>query len=263
MSTGSSTADRPGFEPWAFVAFAVAGATAALFLYLGCRTGGDLPVLAYRFGLLALGWTSAVGMLLALLWSVRRRPVLQRKRAWPLFALGASLWFCSLPIAYPSSHEGKFSATRFRLPLEGQARVRFGGERARENPLVFDPARRFGYAFEAPAGTLLRVVAPAAGTLVARAHGRTGEVLVLATGAREFCVLEGLAPSSAEFAPGTVIGAGELLGSAAGVLYVHLQDAPELGHGEGIPMRYFGYRADGRLAEAGVPIPPQEIASVP
>jgi hypothetical protein len=44
---------------------------------------------------------------------------------------------------------------------------------------------------------------------------------------------------------------------------VHLQDAPAVGRGEGIPMRYWGYRLHGRPAESGVPIPPQEVEHDP
>lgn len=254
---------REAFEPWAFAAFAVAAATGGLFLYLGLRPGGAGPVLAYRLGLLFLGWIAAVGMLLALVWSLRRRPVLQRRRVWPLTALGASLWLCSLPIAYPSSHEGRFSATRFRLPFEGEARVRFGGDDARDNPLVFDPARCFGFGFEASGGGVLPVVAPAAGELVARAPGRAGEILVLATGPGEWCLLEGLEAAALRVQLGQRVEAGAPLGEARGILYLHLQDAPEPGRGEGIPLRVFGYRVHGRAAEAGLPVPPQVVAHPP
>ncbi|NOT31527.1 MAG: hypothetical protein HOP15_13855 [Planctomycetes bacterium] len=255
-----SSSPRPNFEPWAWIAFALAAASAGLLFFLGLRPGGSAPVLVYRFGLLLSGWASAVAMLLALLWSLRRRPVLQRGRAWPLAALAASLWFCSLPFAYPSSHEGRFSPTRFRLPFEGTARVRFGGERKAENPFLFDPARRFGTAFEARGGEPLAVCAPAAYPPLGRSGGRRGEVLVLATGAREYCVLEGLVPNSCALASGATVNAGDPLGVAHEFLTAHLQDHPEPGRGEGVPMRYWNYLANGRSAEVGVPVPPQEVA---
>ena len=254
------SATRERFEPWAWAAFALAGSTAGLFAFLGFRTGGAAPVLAYRFGLIVAGWLSAVAMALALAWSLRRRPVLQRGRAWPLAALGLSLWFCSLPIAYPSSHEGKYSPTRFRLPFEGGARVRYGGEHALGNPLVFDPARRFGTAFEKRGAEPLVVSAPADGTLVERRTQGSLEVLALATGAREYCVLAGLAPGTCALAPGSAVRAGARLGTAE-LLFVHLQDRPAPGDGEGIPMRFWNYVVDGRAAEAGVPVPPQEVAA--
>jgi hypothetical protein len=247
------------FEPWAFAAFGLAAATASVFVYLGLRPGGPGPVVAYRVGLLVLGWSAAVGMLLALLFSLRRRPVLQRRRVWPLASLAASLWFCSLPIAYPSSHAGRFSATRFRLPFEDEARVRFGGNDARDNPFVFDPARCFGSAFEPLEGEVLQVVAPADGQLLARLPGRRGELLVLATAPGEWCLLEGLLPGTVALAPGDAVEEGQPLGAATDLLCMHLQDRPEPGAGEGIPLRYFGYRVGGRVAEAGIPIPSQRV----
>ncbi len=256
-----SRAAREGFESWAWIAFALSAATAGLFLFLGLRPGGSGPVLAYRYGLLVLGWAAAVGMMVAMLWCLRRRPVLQRGRAWPLSALAASLWFCSLPIAYPSSHEGKFSPTRFRLPFEGTAHVRYGGGEAARNHLLFDPARRFGTAFEKRGGEALRVLSPAPGKIVNRSPGRGGEVLVLATGADEFCVLDGLELDTDVPTLGASLDAGEPLGRARGLLFVHLQDQQEPGSGEGIPMRFWSYLVDGRAAESGIPVPPQEIAS--
>jgi hypothetical protein len=254
---------RARFEPWAYLAFALAGATAALFLFLGSRPGGELAARAFRWGPLVLGCASAVGMLAALAWCLRRRPILQRGRAWPLLALGTSLWFCSLPIAYPSSYEGRFSTTRFRLPFEGPARVTAGGEDA--NPLLFDPARRFGTVFRSSGDeqTLLPIVAPAAGAVVGRTSTRSGEALVLATAPGEFCVLEGLEPGSCTLEAGASVAAGERIGTASGRLSMHLQDAPAPGRGEGIPMRYWGYRLHGRPAESGVPIPPQEVEHDP
>lgn len=247
---------RARFEPWAYAAFALAGATAALFLFLGSRPGGELAVRAFRWGPLVLGGASAIMMLAALALCLRRRPVLQRGRAWPLFALATSLWFCSLPIAYPSSHEVP-STTRFRMPFEGAARVVVGGEDA--NPLLFDPARRYGTVFRSAGGEgVLAVVAPAAGTVIERRAQRGGEALVLATGAGEYCVIAGLEPGSCTLEVGAAVQPGERLGRAPEVA-VHLQDSPEAGRGEGIPMRYWGYRLHGRAAESGIPIPPQDV----
>jgi hypothetical protein len=248
------------FEPWAYAAFLLMAAVLGLFFYLGMRPGGRTAVWAYRFGLLGVGWASAVGMLAALLYCARRRPLLQRGRAWPLTALGAALWMCSLPIAYPSSHEGRFSSTRFRLPFTGTARVLHGGERATENPLRFDPARCFGFTF-APLGTeALKVVAPAAATLERIIPGSGAALVVLSTGRNEYCLLEGLERLSPDLRAGCSLVPGSALGESAHRLTVHLQDSVEPGMGEGIPLRFWDYRANGRLAEVGVPVPPQEVS---
>lgn len=215
--------------------------------------------MAYRYGPLIGGGTAAVFLLGAVIHCLRRRPVLQRRRTWPLASLGVSLWFCSLPIAYPSAHEGKFSPTEFRLPFEGRARVRYGGEERGSNPLLFDPSRRFGLCFEPLApGTLLRVVAPCAGELVSVFEGRAGAGLVLATGADEFCTLEGL-DVAPELPVGTILVPGQVLGQASARLVLALADQPGPGRGEGIPVRFRSYRLGGRPVEVGVPSAGQEL----
>jgi len=73
-------------------------------------------------------------------------------------------------------------------------------------------------------------------------------------------VLEGLAPGSCELASGARVRAGDALGRGGDLLFVHLQDRPAPGAGEGVPMRYWHYVVDGRRAESGVPVPPQEVA---
>jgi len=251
------------FEPWAWFAFALALATLGLFLYLGSRPGGEAARLAYRYGPLVGGGAAAVFLLGALIHCLRRRPVLQRRRTWPLAALGVSLWFCSLPIAYPSAHEGKYSPQAFRLPFEGPARVRFGGEEGRSNPLLFDPSRRFGVCFEplAAAGTL-PVVAPCAGELVAVFEGRNGAGLVLRSGAEEYCTLEGL-DAPVPLAVGAALAQGQVLGRASARLVLYLADRPGPGRGEGIPVRFRDYRLGGREVELGLPVAGQELEARP
>ncbi|MSR63102.1 MAG: hypothetical protein EXS08_11730 [Planctomycetes bacterium] len=253
-----SVPPRMGFEPWAWFAFALVGLTLGLLLFLGCRTGGPTAVLVYRQGPLWLGLASAVLMTGGLLWSARRRPLLQRGRVWPLGLLGGSLWVCSLPIAYPSSHEGKFSATHFSLPFAGPARVLVGGEERMKNRFLFDPSRRFGSVFAAEAGGPLTVLAPAAARVAARAEGE----LVLCVAEAEYLFFEGLEPGSCALEPGAEVSRGQVLASAAGPLTVFLQDGLERGRAEGVPMRYFGYRSDGRVADSGVPIPPQVVVNL-
>lgn len=248
------------FEPWAWPAFGLLGASLALFLVMGSRPGGVLAVLAYRWGLFAVGGAAAAAMFLAMAWSLRRRPVLQRGRAWPLTALGISLWLCSLPIPYPSSHEGKPSPVRFRLPFEGEARVLWGGEEKSTNGLVYDPSGRFGTCFELDGPRA--VMAPADGRLVAREQGRYGRRVVLEVAPDAYLVVDGLTTGSEGPDPGAALRAGEPLGQASSKLCVFLMDGPRYGRSEGIPMRFWSYAADGRSIEAGVPIPPQRVAQL-
>jgi hypothetical protein len=140
--------------------------------------------------------------------------------------------------------------------------VRSGGERAAQNDLRFDPARCFGTAFERTEGAM-DVRAPADAVVRGRESGRDGELLVLETAPGEYCVLAGLEPGSCAVTTASPVERGAHLGRAAGVLTVHLQDDPRPGEGEGIPLRYFRYRLDGRAVASGVPVPPQEVANEP
>ena len=171
-------ANPRGFEPWAWAAFALGLATVGLLLFLGWRPGGAAPVLAYRWGPLVLGGAAAALLFFALLWCALCRPVLQRGRVAPLAVLAASLWFCSFPLAYPSSHEGHPSQVRFVLPFRGEARVRWGGERHETNRLLFDPSRRFGFCFEPISDEALVVRAPAAARVERSDDSHLGRTLV-------------------------------------------------------------------------------------
>jgi len=246
---------RRSFEPWAWCAFALAGAALGLSVYLGLRPGGRGPVLAFTWGPLALGAAAALLLIGALAWALVRRPVLQRRRATPLAILAATLWFCSFPIAYPSSHEGHPSRVRFRLPFEGEWRVRWGGEERADNVLVLNPSRCFGFVFDG---------APPDASVVAPCPGRVRAVspLVLEVAPREYLVLEGL--GTLDVAEGARVEPGDRLGALARAeLTVHLEDAPRPGTGEGIPLLFRGFRADGRAVERGVPRRGQRVAPDP
>jgi hypothetical protein len=256
-------APRERFEPWAWFAFALAAATLVLFLYLGSRPGGERAHQLYRHGPLALGGAAAVFLLGALFHCLRRRPMLQRRRVWPLAALAGTLWFCSLPIAYPSPRQGKYSPTRFRLPFEGRARVLYGGEEVRASPFLFDPSRRFAVCFEPVAsGAALEVVAPMQATVVAKFEGPGGPGVVLHAGGEEHCVLEGFAEFGG-FSVGQALGEGSRLGRVDARLTMYLADRPDPGRGEGIPLRFSGYLLGGRAVSVGVPSAGQELESGP
>jgi hypothetical protein len=247
---------KTGFEPWAWVAFVLAGLVAATFLYLGLRPGGRGPILAYSLGLPIVGTASGLWMAVGMIWSVLHKPVLQRGRLKALVAGAASMWMASLPIAYPSSYEGKPSALAFRLPFEGERSVRWGGLEREENALIFDPARRFGVVFEQPEeAPPTDVLAPAAGELRAWVQVEPGGVwsTVLEVGADRYLVLSGLEQPAATL--GVRIEAGARLGRSLGpTLTVHLEDCPDPGSGEGIPFYFRDFLAGESLRERGVPV---------
>ena len=277
-------ARAPPPERWPFAVFALAAATLAVFVYLGARPGGRGPILAYRYGPPALGILNALALGVALVWSALRPPLVRPRRVAAWTAAGAGLWLCSLPLAYPSSHDGHPSAVRFRLPFDGEWTVRWGGERHATNALVLSPGRRYGFDFVRgdgadPEGSVgAPVLAPAEGEVVAVEQSLAddlgasseggpasawGNHVVLRVAAQEFLVLGGLQQGSVGVVPGERVRAGQELArvgrsalsrvSPAPHLAVHLQDAPEPGRGEAIPMRFFAYESGGHEVEAGIP----------
>lgn len=275
MTSGpSAPSDRRGFEPWAWLAFALGLATLTLFVALGLRPGAPLGLWLYLSGTAWLFLGAALLLVLALLWGVTHRPLLARRRAVPLAVLGACLLAVSLPFPYPSSHAARWSSVAFRLPFDGTWRVRWGGERRATNALVYSPARRYGFEFVRADGPTAgaTVLAPCAGRVRSsvgdQADGaaeRTpfGNHVVLEVAPGEFLVLGNLRQGSIRAVPGSTVEKGAELaqvGDSAGVsrpadpqLMVHLQDTPEPGRGEGIPLRFHAYRANGREVDAGVP----------
>ena len=259
------TTGEKGYEPWAWLAFGLGALIAALYLYLGLRPGGTGPLLAYSYGPFVLGFAAALGLLGGLGWCLLRRPALQRRRTVPLAVLAASLWWCSFPLPYPSSHARSSSRVSFRLPFEEEARVLLGGERRRRNPnpLVLHPSRRFGVCFEPPAGKEADVLSPAAGRVVGLEpeDERAPVRLVIDVAPGEFLVLEGLVPGSVPVGAGAEVVPGEVLGRSGSTLCLFLQDGPVVGRSEGIPFRFADYLADGTHVESGLPEPPQRVQS--
>ncbi len=261
---------KPRLELWVWVALSVALATAGLFLYLGVRPGGSGPIAAYVYGRTLLFLAGAAVLLFGIVWSVVKRPVMQRGRGMAFLGLAMSLFFCQYPLPYPSSHEKSPSATRFRLPFEGEWVVGCGGSRLSENPYVLLPDRRFGFVFKPGEGNEGdgAVVAPAAGEVVLvhtgepeRGEEHYGNLVVLRTAEAEYAFLAGLETVSA--AVGQEVAAGDALGrvgasSSSPVLpYPHvavwLQDNTAIRRGEGIPMYFHGYAEGERTVERGIP----------
>ena len=279
VSTDPFTVGRAGFEGWSRAAFFLALLTVGLYVYLGSRPGGIGAVGAYRLGPTILGLAAMLLLVFGLVWSLLRRPVLQRGRLAPLLALAACVWFTSYPLAYPSSYANRPSRVAFRLPVrDGEWTVRWGGLQRAENALVLLPDRCFGYDLVRLEGsdpeenTSLGaiVVAPADGSVVAvlgvdpASRVRTiGTALVIEVASGQYLFLSNLDPDSFLVGTGDAVVAGQALArvgeSAASPvspgphLAIHLQDTPEPGWGEGIPLLFHDFVAGGRIVEQGRP----------
>lgn len=138
-------------ELWVRAAWLVFILFSAMILVLGARPGGPLPPWIFVQGRLLLG-LAALGILIwGLVRSLRRPPLLTRRRLPALVALVLVLGIANAPFPYPSSRERSPSPVDLRLPVEpvgesGEAwRVVWGGDEPARNRLAeLYPDRRYG-----------------------------------------------------------------------------------------------------------------------
>ena len=247
---------QTGYEAWVKVSFGVAVATLLVFVALGSRPGAPLGPLLYRQGMLVLAASAAGCLAFGLVRCLRQRPALQRRRLHGLLVAVGTLWAASFPLPYPSSHEGKPGSVELALPFAGERGVRWAGDKRADNLLILDPARRFGIAFEGAEGEQ-ELRAPVAAEVV-----RAGDdFVVLEVAQREFLVLAGL--EEVAVGAGERLAAGQPLGaSSASGFALHLQDRPDPGDGEGIPLRFAPYLVDRRRVRSSLPVRGQRVANV-
>jgi murein DD-endopeptidase MepM/ murein hydrolase activator NlpD len=236
-------APREPLEVWALLSYVVGAVFALLLLYLGWRPGGPGPMFAWGQGRDLVGLVALALLATGAIWSAFHRPFLRRRRQLPflilLFVLGAG----SYPFPYPSSHEGHPSAVAFRLPVEGEWTVFWGGERKEENVLVgYTADRRFGFDLvvardgrthsgEGRAATDFHcfgatVLSPASGRVVRavgaepdqvpgtidRSVASEGNFVVIQVAEREFLFLAHLRQGSLAVAEGAQVAAGDRIG---------------------------------------------------
>jgi len=131
-------------EPWGFAAFGLFGLTLLVWGILAMRPGGATPIWLYsqgRFLLVLVGLLVGAWAFVAVL---RNKPVIQSKRLWPVAALAGTIGLAPFPVPYPAPRERAPSHAQVQLPVQGTWRVRWAGEGVEHNPLVLEPARRFG-----------------------------------------------------------------------------------------------------------------------
>lgn len=178
---------------------------------------------------------------------------------------------------------------RLRLPFRGAWAVSWGGRSREDNHHHGHRAQRYAYDFvmvrdgRTHTGNGKRneeyhcfgapMLAPGEGTVLAAVDGREdqtpgvrdeeqplGNHVVVDHGTGEFSVLAHLQRGSVSVRSGERVSAGHPVGrcgnsgrSSEPHLHVHLEDAPVPLEGEGLPMQFLNYHADGRLVERGEP----------
>lgn len=184
---------------------------------------------------------------------------------------------------------------RLRLPFRGAWTVSWGGRSREDNHHHGDRAQRYAYDFVIVRDGKTRtgdgkrnedyhcfgepILAPGEGTVLVAVDGREdqtpgvrdeeqplGNHVVLDHGTGEFTVLAHLQRGSVSLRSGERVAAGHVVGrcgnsgrSSEPHLHVHLEDVPVPLEGEGLPMQFLDYDADGRPVERGEPIRGQVV----
>lgn len=256
---GDPPTRRRSIELWAGLAFACAAAYVLLFAYLFMRPGGTAPVFAYNVGRPMIELGALVVFAFALVWCALQRPFYQRRRLAPFVCLALVIGGAALPLAYPSSHANDVSSVRFRLPIEGEWTVFWGGESSSENRLyAYRADRRFGIDLVVTEGGRSHsgaglspkdyfvygrdVLAPADGRVVTVNSGlpdsrlgmydsrlpEFGNYVVLEVAPGQFAFLCHLLQNSICVAPGQHVRAGERLGQVGNSGYSTVTPEPHL-----------------------------------
>ena len=200
------------------------------------------------------------------------------------------------PQAAPSSHLDYQTRANLRLPFDGTWHVVWGGHTIEQNYHAASPGQRFAYDLlrmldgktHRGQGTALddyycwnqAILAPAEATVIeaidglpdqaigtTNAQAPAGNHVMLDLGQGEYALLAHLRQGSVAVKPGQAVASGEPLGRCGNSgntsephLHFHLQDAPRFGDGEGLPVFFNHYRADGKPVARGEPAQGQDIA---
>ncbi len=230
-------------ELWIYLAWIILAVFCGMLFYLGSRPGGVGPVLVYMQGRIYIALVGLLVLAFGCVRSTLKRPFLQRGRVRAMIGLVLVVGMSNYPFPYPSSYEGRTSSVKFRLPVEGEWTVFWGGDDSQSNRLSsFYPDRRWGLHLvrEVNGSTFSGsgervsdyhawgqpVLAPAAGRVV-RVHdgepqasigllSRGGEghgnFIVVEVAEGQFCFLAHLQAGSLKVAEGQQVAAGDELG---------------------------------------------------
>ncbi len=217
---------------------------------------------------------------------------------WTLDEAGGIAGFFIRPAQQPA--ESRFlnyeTKTPLRLPFEGAWQVFWGGRMPEQNHHAVDRGQRFALdllvvedgSTHAGDGLALEdyhcwdrpILAPAAGVAAAVVDGLpdqppgtmdpenpAGNHVVLDLGNDEYAFLAHLRQGSVTVKPGERVESGQEIGRCGNSgntsephLHIHLQTTPVLGEGEGLPVFFNAYVADGEPVARGEPVRGQTIA---
>lgn len=279
-------------EPWGYGAFGAFGLTLAAWGVLAFRPGGALPIWIYTEGRFMIVLFALLVGVWALVSVLRTRPVVQRRRLWPVVTLAGAIGLAPFPVPYPAPRERAPSHASIHLPVQGTWRVRWGGEGIENNPLVLEPARRFAMVLVAEEAGSTQVAgasvpldpseylgfgagvsSPAEGVVVAveealpdafdRRAPALGNFVVLRVAEGEFFWLTGLHKGSVLPQVGDHLEVGDPLarvGASASPrptgephLVLFMASSPDPALAEGIPWRLQAWMEGGQMKGPGAP----------
>lgn len=290
MTTPPATRRGLRLEWWHYVA-TVFLAIEVLLAAVPRLRPGKLGMFCWYFGMDLYLWGGLAGLILilALLWSLWRRPVWRRSR---VLGVGLLVVMAAMPFTYatyPSGNANYRSKIRFRVPFDGPVTIGWGGNTSDVNYHVVAPDQRWAYdiLMQGEDGKTYRgdrekvenyliydkpVLAPAAGIVIDAVDGLpntqingsdvfnpSGNHVDLGVAPGEVLHLAHLKPGSVRVKAGDRVSAGQEIGRVGNSgntsephLHIHLQDGPgDLR--EGLPLSFSGYRSGGRFVERGMP----------
>ena len=294
VHAGANGADRPpNAKPDRWIRFSGALVVfQAVFFVVPQFRPGHLGLVLWTLGAELTPLIAWVTLPIAAVLCLVRRPFFTRARVIGFVLLVvtglSSFVFASTP--YPSSHDRRPSQVRFRLPLDGPITVAWGGGSVATNYHVVAPDQRWAYdllvtrdgATHRGDGSKLKdyyyyglpVLAPADGTVHTVVDGHAemppgklggspagGNQLVITVAPGQYLFLCHLQPGSIRVRKGDAVRAGQAVargGNSGNTsephLHVHLQDTPEDGWGEGIPLYFHDYRLAGQIIRRAIPL---------
>ena len=198
----------------------------------------------------------------------------------------------------PSEFLDYETKTDLRLPFAGEWYVFWGGRSVEQNYHATDSSQRFAYDFVVVQGDTtfansglsnedyyafgLPIYAPGDGVVVAVEDGvpdnqpsfmnadqPLGNYVILDHQNGEFSFLAHLKQNSVVVKPGDVVRQNDLLGlcgnsgnSSEPHLHYHLQDAAEFGQGQGLPVQFNSYLANGVVVMRGESVQGERVENV-
>ena len=282
---------------WWFYAVPVLAIMFALFHYGLYNAPGMMRIVIYYLGSLLVSALAVLFVLIGIVHALVKRPFFNKKR---LISFGLLLLFPAsflvlansngyIMSAFPSTHVNYKSKVNYRLPLDGDITVAWGGNTEDVNYHVMYPDQRWAYdlfvtkndsSYTGSGNKVedyycynLPILSPAAGKVVTvydkMENAKIGELgampahgnhIVIKTAPKEYLVLCHLKPKSVMVKEGDTVQQGQEIARVGNTgntsephIHVHLQDSKALNFGEGLPLYFSNYYKGNQYIEKGMP----------